>query len=189
MILEKFVLALTTCRSPSKRTRSFVKELALNLPFVLKINRGKRKIEDVFYEAYLNRVRFVMFVYEWKGNPRLIKIYKLKQYFTPSHPSDSVVEGRVADLRIRGLKLTREIRGFGRVYNVAKIGVLYEGCSSDQCFTLSDLVERIYGGFISDDPDVYLVIRDEDNDVVLEFKSRLNKPCGPLIRFSEVKSY
>lgn len=184
----KLVFALTTCRSPSRRTRSFIKDLVLSLPGVIKINRGKKKIGEVFYEASLINAKYVVFIYEWKGNPRLMRIYGLNHYYAPK-VTDNVFGKHVADLKISGLKLSREVQGYRRVYNVEKISVLYDGCYSDQCFTLSELFEKIYKDLIDENPDVNLVFYDTEDVVTLEFRSRLNKPCGPIIKFSEVKVY
>jgi len=178
----KTLIIITTSHKPSQRTRSFVKDLANTLPFSLKINRGKKTIDDLGLEAYRNNASYVFIVGERKGNPSLIKVYRLDKSTT--YPSLK----HIASIKIIGVKLSREIPEASRVYNPEKLHVDYEGCISLKCYQLSDIFMKIYKEHLdSSKPDLTVFIEERDNVIYLTLRNRLNKLCGPIMKISDVR--
>lgn len=62
-------LIITTSRKPSKRTRSFVKDLSLALPHSVRVNRGKATYTELAIRAISLGAYGVLIVLERNGNP------------------------------------------------------------------------------------------------------------------------
>lgn len=62
-------LLVTTSREPSRRTRSFVKDLALAIPHAVKVNRGKATYSDLAVRTTSLGAYGVLIVLEKGGNP------------------------------------------------------------------------------------------------------------------------
>ena len=96
---EKFVL--TTSRKPSQRTRSFIRDLVRVIPWSFHFTRGSRSLNDLANELAVLGINRLLIVHEKKGNPSLVKFYKLD-------------EGKLMErdyrLRIKGISLARELR-------------------------------------------------------------------------------
>ena len=104
-------LIITSSREPSRRTRSFIKDLVKAIPNSLRFNRGKATLDDLASIARRNEAHAVMIILEKKGNPSAIVHYE---------PAE---EGLVkkALMKITGVKLLREIRGGQTPYNIKTI--------------------------------------------------------------------
>ncbi len=176
------LLIITTSHKPSPRTRSFVKDLANTLPYSIKLNRGKKTLFDLGLEAYRNNALYVLIVGERKGNPSLIRIYRLEK--TSFYPELK----HVASIKIRGVKLTRENPESTRAYNPETIWIDYEQCISDDCYKLADIFIMIYKDkLIEEKPDITLSLKEKDNTIFFIPLNRLGKVCGPIIKVSGVK--
>ncbi len=68
---------ITTSREPSQRTRSLVNELVAIIPVLSKFNRGKSTLKELYDIALSRRARFLVMVYEKKGNPSMLRIYSV----------------------------------------------------------------------------------------------------------------
>lgn len=174
---------ITTSHKPSQRTRSFVKDLANTLPFSKHVNRGKKTIDELGLEAYRNKTQYIFVVGEKKGNPSMIRIYKV--YFDEKPPKIK----HIATLIIRGVKLTRENPDASRAYNPETIAIDYDMCETDNCYKLADQLIEIFHNIISEKPDVTVKLEETRNIIVVKPLNRLGKPCGPIIRVSGVKVY
>lgn len=64
---------LTSSRSSSPKLREFLNELALSLPGVEKITRGKLSHDALLEEAAARGARYVVVVYARRGNPSSIR--------------------------------------------------------------------------------------------------------------------
>jgi rRNA maturation protein Rpf1 len=71
------VIALTTCRKPSRNLRIFARNLSNSIPNVVRFNRGKISIKELIDKLKeLGSDRLIL-VYRKNGNPGTIKFYKL----------------------------------------------------------------------------------------------------------------
>ncbi len=94
-------LLITTTRHVTSKTRSLVKELSLSIDNIIKINRGKMNILELFYKAkQYNCSRVIIIGRGLEGNPGRITFLltdKEKPVFFP------------LILKLSGIKLAREI--------------------------------------------------------------------------------
>lgn len=79
-------LFITTSRRPTRRVRSFCKELSKVFPRAAYVNRGKMNLEEVLLEASARKAGYALIVNVRKGNPGRIDLYdvslkKLKTSF------------------------------------------------------------------------------------------------------------
>jgi U3 small nucleolar ribonucleoprotein protein IMP4 len=172
---------ITTSHKPSQRTRSFIKDLANILPYSYHVNRGKKTIAELGIEAYRLRNKYVFIVGERRGNPSIIRIYKI------SYESKPPGIKHYASIKLKGVKLTRENPEASRAYNPETINIDYNMCVSEDCFKLSDLLMEIFGEVISEKPDVLIKLGDEKNHVLFKPLNRLGKICGPIMKIIGVK--
>ena len=73
------MILLTTSRRPTKRVRTFIKELERVIPNSLKKPRGKASLRSLREYMILNGFDKLMIVDNHKGNPRRIHFYKLEE--------------------------------------------------------------------------------------------------------------
>lgn len=71
------MIALTTCRKPSRNLRTFARNLSNSIPNVVRFNRGKISIKELIDKLKeLGSDRLIL-LYRKNGNPGIIKFYKL----------------------------------------------------------------------------------------------------------------
>ncbi len=115
------VYLITTSHKPSRRLRSFLKDLTSILPNAKKINRGKKKIEDLLYDAIELKASRLIILREYKGNPAGIDVYGIDYDNEKLKP--------LASFHIRGVRLSRETVEAVRIYN-PRVLAIYAGQSS-----------------------------------------------------------
>ena len=174
-------LLLTTSHKPSQRTRSFVKDLTSILPGSTHINRGKKTIEELGLETYRRGYRFFIIIGERKGNPSLMRIYKILPYTKPPEIK------HIMSVVIRGITLSRENPEASKVYNPETIGINYDKCEQDQCFKLADLFIEVFQDIITANPDITIMLIEKKDHILFKAVNKLGKTCGPLIRIKGVK--
>ncbi len=108
-------IVITTSHKPSPRLRSFVKDLASVIPGAIKVNRGKKTLEDLLYDSIEYKADRLIIVGERKGNPGSIKVYYVNSQ------EEKLVE--LALYVIKGVKLSRENPYAVRIYNPSKLMV------------------------------------------------------------------
>jgi len=128
---EKFVL--TTSRKPSQRTRSFIRDLVRVIPWSFHFTRGSCSLNDLANELAVLGINRLLIVHEKKGNPSLIKFYKLD-------------EGKLLErdyrIRIKGISLARELRRVRTVFTAdSKLQVINQSQSDfgEQLYTMLSL--------------------------------------------------
>ena len=67
------MILITTSRRPTKRIRSFIKDLAKSIPNAVRRNRGKASTEDLCIEALARGLSRVLIVERWRGNPGIMR--------------------------------------------------------------------------------------------------------------------
>ncbi len=72
-------LLITTSRRPSRRTRTFVKELVRVLPGSIRLNRGKLSVDDLHELMLKKGVNKILIIDTKKGNPSRLSFMTLSQ--------------------------------------------------------------------------------------------------------------
>jgi len=93
------LILITTTRRPSRRTRSFVRDLYHVLPDAIRRNRGKMSLEDLNELALQLGADRVLVVGTSRGNPSSLAFYE-------PHPS---AIRPISVIHLRGVSLRREI--------------------------------------------------------------------------------
>lgn len=71
------MIALTTCRKPSRNLRTFARKLSNSIPNVVRFNRGKSNTKELMGKLKdLGSDRLIL-LYKKNGNPGIIKFFKL----------------------------------------------------------------------------------------------------------------
>ncbi|RLG81526.1 MAG: hypothetical protein DRO13_00935 [Thermoprotei archaeon] len=174
-------ILITTSHKPSPRTRTFIKELAATLPYAVKTNRGKKTLDDLGLKAYRVGAKYIAVVGERRGNPSIMRIYKLDLSEKWPKTKEIVV------FKIKGIKLLRENPLGARVYNPESIGVDYDLCKSDECYNLANTLLAVFNDIIDKDPDVKIYLSERSSIIQFKPVDRLGRICGPLIKFRGVK--
>lgn len=111
MNIREAKYVFTTSHRPSPRLRSFVKDLVEVFPRAVKVNRGKKSINELYVEASEMGASRVIVVEQRRGNPGVIRVYCVDE------------AKQVAEFRINGVKLLRETPDAVRPYNVRTMAV------------------------------------------------------------------
>jgi len=124
------LILITTTRRPSRRTRSFVRDLYHVLPNSNRRNRGKMSLEDLNELAIKIGADRVVIVGTQRGNPSSLIFYEP----TPSHlkPISLVI--------LSGVSLRREITG-KRAPHSRRLCIAY---SSDELENEAELLARSF---------------------------------------------
>lgn len=92
-------IVITTCRRPTPRTRSLVKDLVAVIPNAVRIVRGHLTLSMLALQAFDIGAARIVVIRNWKGNPRFLDLY------TVTGPGNAV---RMCTLVLKGFKLARE---------------------------------------------------------------------------------
>lgn len=98
-IKGEVLILITTTRRPSRRTRSFVRDLYHVLPKAERRNRGKMSLEDINELALQLGMERVLVVGTSRGNPSSLTFYE----------PNPVLIRPISIIRLRGVSLRREI--------------------------------------------------------------------------------
>ncbi len=104
-------LIITTSREPSRRTRSFVKDLVLAIPHAEKLNRGKATLSDLNNFIVRRGAYGLVMVLEKKANPSALVFYL---------PGEKEIK-RALMVRIKSVKLGREIKDYQKPLGMNKL--------------------------------------------------------------------
>lgn len=181
----KYIILLTTSHNPSYRTRSFIKDLASCLPGIIRVHRGKKTLLQLALEARRYGAKYVMVIGEKKGNPSLIRIYRIKL----SLDKKSIME-HIVSIILKGIKLSREISMSSKAYNIESIGVDSTECISDTCFKLADLFLTIFKNKLDlVKPDLWITVSEKKGYTKIFFRNRLGSIVGPIIGVRRVEIF
>ena len=174
-------MVITTSREPGNRTRSFVNELVTILPVLVKVNRGKATLLDLYDISISKKARWLVIVYEKKGNPSMFKIFK------PSIPRSELYEKyRVL---LRGVTLYREkARSKPSRYN-GDYCISFGG--NGDVYALAGIISEVTGYKfcrVSVDSDVRRIRISTVNDVkTVSFHDEKRDVVGPIIRVRRIE--
>lgn len=181
---EKFML--TTSRKPSHRTRSFARDLVTVIPWCFHFTRGSCSLKDLAEELANLGINRILILHEKKGNPSLIKFYKLV---------DEKLEEREYRVRIKGISLSRELKHVRSIFtSESKFSVVNQSKSDfgEQLYTMLSLFfdfQRVRE--LPQDPNFKgIAILYSDNvqgHIKLEFQQiETKKMIGPRVTISDV---
>ena len=180
---EKFML--TTSRNPSQRTRSFIRDLVRVIPWSFHFTRGSCSLKDLADELENLGINRLLILHEKKGNPSLMKFYKLV---------DGILSERDYRVRIKGITLARELNRGRSVFTFESKFKVINQCESDfgeQLYTMLSL----FFGFekfreLPRDPElkgIAILFSDKESIINLEFQQIETKQMiGPRISISDV---
>lgn len=103
-------LLVTTSRNPSRRTRSFVKDLTSVINGLVRINRGKKTFNDLLNLMRVYNSQGLIVVFEKRGNPSALNYYVI---------TDGRLE-KIMMIRLASIKLLREIKGAQKPFNTCE---------------------------------------------------------------------
>ncbi len=177
-------LIITTSREPSRRTRSFVKDLVLAVPHSIKLNRGKSTLYDL-RDIMVNEGAYgLVMIYEKKANPSALVYYE----------AAGVELKKVYLLKITSVRLGREIRDYQKplgirtlVINVANIE---EGLPSQAAEALVRILKPTIYHNEPPHRSIEIVITGGESEVGVTFIcTSSDRPCGPSFKIVGVKRY
>ena len=187
------MIVVTSTRRPNPRIRAFCNDLAASLPGGVRVNRGKKSIEELALKAYELKASTVIIVGAGKGgNPgRIIflKVVSEKYFFYP------------LILGVAGVKLSREMEEVSRPPEVKEAAVVTLAPHSEDikelANNLADALELYFlevGAFtevarLKPPFDVIIFVEQAYGKIraVIKFFNPLNlKPCGPKIMINKV---
>ena len=113
------MILITTSRRPSKRTRTLIRDFLHVIPGAVRVNRGKKSLQDLRQDAVKFGLDRVLIVGERKGNPGLLRFYKA---------TVATIEPIGAQVILAGVTLRRELFGRKpkRVPHVRELAVAYQ---------------------------------------------------------------
>lgn len=176
---------ITTSRRPTRRTRSFCKDLQRVLPSAFRVNRGKMNLIDIALKALELNVNRVILVSVFKGNPGRI------HFFSVSNDSFAEIPPLI---NIRGVKLLREFRRWRLLRASSLIVAPMHGdenllrFSSALANALNVEVRFPINFDVFPDDTAFLKVElSGDDQYNLCFVDKFNVPIGPLIRVKSVR--
>lgn len=167
------MILITTSRRPTRRVRSFCKDLERVIPGAVKVNRGKKNIYEVLAEAAQRNLPYAIIVETWKGNPGDMLFYRADM---------AGAKEPLAVFRIKGVKLQREFKRKKVIEKVSKIRVL----RNEKCLELTDFLSKVFGsseaGEEQENEEVIVEVDAENGENIMSFKIG-GEEVGPRIRF------
>jgi U3 small nucleolar ribonucleoprotein protein IMP4 len=176
-------LLVTTSREPSRRTRSFVKDLVLAIPHAVRVNRGKATYSELAVRATSLGAYGVLIVLERKGNPSALL------YAEP----EGLQLRKLFLLKISGVSLLREIPSSQRPHGLRELVLvpqtvprgLPEVVSGYLVESLKPrLVERPEGRCVE-----LKVLGGDDSTLVSLICTTTDRECGPRFTVTKVVDY
>jgi len=162
-------ILITTTRHTTPRTRALVKELVFSIDHIIKINRGKMSILDLFYRAkQLNCSRVIIVGRGLHGNPGRIT-------FLMTDRSKPVFYPLI--LKLSGIKLAREMGVSLRSQPRKTVPVVVSNTSRERSEILEfaqELAAAINRPFLEVD---YNTLKEDFENVILVKRSKKAKHC------------
>ncbi|MCC6022808.1 MAG: hypothetical protein QXH99_05595 [Sulfolobales archaeon] len=183
------VLIITTSRNPSRRSRSFIKDLVAVVPTYVRVNRGKKTLDDLINIMYTYNSNGVVILYERKGNPSALVYYV---------NIGNKLQRRIL-IKLGSIKLCREIKGFQRPIKVRYLFVDSNEANDFQ-HDVIDALTTILDIKVSSNTNldgvsevgnaVKVVLSKCDDHVCVGFKCvGSGRPCGPEFKILKVINY
>ncbi|MCS7103439.1 MAG: hypothetical protein NZ992_06125 [Candidatus Korarchaeum sp.] len=180
------MILITTTRRPSRRTRSFIRDLYCVIPTSKKMNRGKMSMRDLNELAIKEGVERVVVVGTQRGNPSSLAFYE---------PSFSHLK-LISLIKLNGVTLRREITDKRAPY-ARRLGIVYSHedlgdkarilARSFKTNILSQSLERLRAEVES--CEVAFLLSSNGGMRGTFYKVRPSEELGPRMRISEIREY
>lgn len=181
---------VTTSREPSRRTRSFIKDIVMLAPWLIRVNRGKMTFKELVDFAVNANARTVAIVCERKANPSIIRLYDLESGMLEDavmHSYTIFLKG-ISLSRERGRKLTSQLS-----VSSAEIVLRSEPKSEDERNAVAALIKmfnaRLWNGLWKDRI-LYIIPKQYKGFLTISFalwKNNKSVQVGPLLKVIAVK--
>ena len=177
-------LIITTSREPSRRTRSFIKDLVLAVPHSIKFNRGKFTLDDL-RRIVINKGAYgLLMIYEKKANPSALVYYEI---------SGTELK-RTYLLKITSIKLGREIREYQKPLGIKSLVIgtpnIGEGLPTHAVEALVKIFKpSLYQNRPPQRSIEVVVVGDSSGLLVSFICTSSERPCGPTFKITGVKRY
>ncbi|ESQ21906.1 MAG: putative exosome subunit/U3 small nucleolar ribonucleoprotein (snoRNP) component, contains IMP4 domain [uncultured Acidilobus sp. CIS] len=164
---ERPLILLTSSHRPSRRTRSFIKDLEATIYGAVRLTRGHLSMDELGVIARRLNVERLVILMERKGNPGIIVSFRPEER--------GLVE--VTRLPIVGVTLRRELRSRVQVNGCRGVyGV------SESTFNVVDAVAKAFALQVLNEPvGNYLEVREEEGVYLIVPRSEKGF-SGPIIR-------
>lgn len=180
------MILITTTRRPSRRTRSFVRDLYHVIPASKRRNRGKMSMEDLNESAIKEEADRVIIVGTQSGNPSFLAFYE---------PSPFRLKP-ISLVRLDGVSLRREVTD-RRAPHARRLGIAY---SREDLRDGAEILARSFKTPILGQSLEELRTGDKACEVALLLSSnkwisgtfyvvRSVEEIGPRMRISEIREY
>ncbi|MEM3699365.1 MAG: hypothetical protein QXL57_00625 [Candidatus Bathyarchaeia archaeon] len=77
-MIKRQLLLLTTSRRPTRNMRTLCREISYNIPFAIRINRGKLSLEEIAEKSMELKAEKVMIIERWKFGLGKIQFFHAK---------------------------------------------------------------------------------------------------------------
>jgi len=173
------LILITTTRRPSRRTRSFVRDLYHVLPSSIRRNRGKMSLEDLNELAIRTGVDRVIVVGTQRGNPSSLTFYE---------PTPSRLK-LISTVNLSGVSLRREITK-KRAPHSKRMCV----ASSDELENEAELLARSFNvRYVRLDElkdfDISLILTSEGGLKASFYRTSPMEELGPRMRIAGIREY
>jgi len=166
-------ILVTTSRRPSRRTRSFVKDLASVIPGGVRLTRGHLSYKELAVEAVTMNADRIIIIGERRGNPSILRIYK---------PLGVSGLKNIVTLIIRGVKLSREAGHSSVRVDAGRLIVNYDDTLEAQQVAEA-FIQGLHARLKPSEGSVIVNIRGIGGGVKVWFTFR-DRNIGPLMRIS-----
>lgn len=178
-------ILITTSRRPSRRTRSFLKELTSVLPASVRVSRGKMTLRDLQALMLSLKAMGAIIVYERRGNPSALAYY------------EDTGRGlrRVLLVKLGSVKLRRELNDTQKPMNVSHVLIRYDETLRDFINAFVRMLNaKVYTeGEVEESPvdavEVLLTHGEGQRILVRFICTGSNRVCGPQLTIEEVIRY
>ena len=176
-------LLITTSREPSKRVRSFVKDLSIVLPHSVRVSRGKATYSELATKATSLGAYGVLIVLERRGNPSSI-LY--------AEPRGTELEVMFL-LKLGGVTLMRELPGSQRPLGLGELILVPSSVPKGFPEIVSSYLLQALRPKIVESPGGRAVelkiLGGEDGALITFICVTSDRECGPRFRVVKVIDY
>lgn len=165
-------VVITTSRRPSPRTRSFIKDLVSVVPGSVRVTRGHMSMEELAREAVIRGADRVVVVGERRGNPGIIRVYRVEPGLRLRNTVSFIV---------RGVTLSREA---GNGQPGLRRALLVESDGSEIADEVAEAFIIGFGARVGGPRgSIVASIRGAGDEALVEFSWR-GRSVGPRIRLA-----
>ncbi|RLG80715.1 MAG: hypothetical protein DRO09_02785 [Thermoprotei archaeon] len=176
-------LIITTSREPSRRSRTFIKDLVTAIPHAVRVNRGKSTLKDLANLVIGWRAYGLLMVLERRGNPSALAFYEV---------TDNLLIRKVL-IKVGSVKLCREIRDFQRPLGINLLVINPSAVPSGLPAEVCDALVVMMRPKVVTRPvrkGIEIVVSGSGDEAFISFLcASTNRPCGPMFRAFKVVRY